>query len=79
MKALKFEDRLKNVLVSDKQDNPLKVVKVIKSDILKVLQNYMNISSEDLDVNITVDEYGNFIFTSYAKVRRLKSLGAILD
>lgn len=79
MEALKFEDRLKNVLVSDKQDNPLKVVNVIKSDILKVLQNYMNISSEDLDVNITVDEYGNFIFNSYAKVRRLKSLSAILD
>ena len=78
MKELEYENRLKNVLVIDKQDNPLKIVKVLKSDILNVLSNYMDITNDDLDLTITVDEYGNFIFNAYSKVRRLKNLSAIL-
>ena len=55
MKELEYENRLKNVLVIDKQDNPLKIVKVLKSDILNVLSNYMDITNDDLDLTITVE------------------------
>ena len=37
------ENRLKNMLIKDKQDNPQKVTGVLKSEILYVLKNYMEI------------------------------------
>lgn len=73
------ENRLKNILVADKEENPLKVINVLKSDLLTTLKNYMEISGEDLDVTITVDEFGFFVFNAYSRVRRLKNLGAIVN
>lgn len=73
------ENRLKNILVADKEENPLKVIQVLKRDLLDTLKNYMELNGEELDVTITVDEYGFFVFNSYARVRRLKNLSAITN
>lgn len=79
MKLLKSENRLKQILVSDKEENPIKIINVLKSDVLNLLKNYMEISGDDLDVTITVDEYGFYVFNAYSRVRRLRSLSAIID
>ncbi len=79
MELVKSEQRLKQILVADKEENPLRIINVLKSDLLNILKNYMEINADDLDVSITVDEYGFFVFNSYAKVRRLKNLGAIVE
>lgn len=79
MEIVKSEARLKQILVADKEENPMRIINVLKSDVLNTLKNYMEISSTDLDVSITVDEYGFFVFNAYSKVRRLKNLGAIIE
>ncbi len=73
------ENRLKNILVADKEENPLKIVQVLKSDLLETLKNYMEVNGEELDVTITVDEFGFFVFNAYTRVRRLKNLSAIIN
>lgn len=70
-------ERLRNVLKSDKRDNPNKILNVLKSDILYVLKNYMEITSDDLDVNINVTSTGTYSITILADVNRLKTLNCI--
>ncbi|MBR2468240.1 MAG: cell division topological specificity factor MinE [Clostridia bacterium] len=72
-----YENRLKNILVADKEENPMRVINVLKSDLLCILKNYMEINGDDLDISLTVDEKGMFVFNAYSKFRRLKNLGAI--
>lgn len=72
-------NRLRQVLVTDKQDNPLRIYNVLKSDVLFALKNYMDISANDLNLDITVDEMGCFNIDIHCNVRRLKSLNAFLD
>ena len=79
MELVKSEARLKQILVADKEENPLRIINVLKSDLLNTIKNYMEINNNDLDVSITIDEYGLFVFNAYAKVRRLKNLGAIVE
>ena len=52
------EDRLKKVLVKDKSENPTYILNVLKSDLLVLLNNYMEILPENLDINICVTENG---------------------
>ncbi len=68
--------RLKTVLVQDKQSNPLKILNVLKSEVLYVLKSYMEINASDLFLNISVDEFGFYILDIGAKVRRLKTVGS---
>lgn len=69
--------RLKTVLINDKKDNPNKILNVLKSDLLYVLKNYMEINSECLDLDITITSSGTYNITMIANVRRLKTLNCI--
>lgn len=68
--------RLKNVLSMDKNDNPVKITRVLKSDLLYLLSNYMEISPEDLDLVISVEQGGGYKLEISGNIRRLKVLGA---
>ena len=70
-------ERLKNVLVIDKKDNTNKILNVLKSDILYVLKNYMEINNENLEVNISITQLGTYQVTILADVSRLKILNCI--
>ena len=72
------ENRLKQVLVLDKQINN-SILSVIKSDILYTLKNYMEISANDLDVAINIDDYGFYDITIKAKVRRLITFSSLKE
>lgn len=68
-------NRLKNVLNIDKNDNPIKITNVLKSDLLYLLSNYMEISPDDLNLSIEVGQGGTYKLEILGNVRRLKVLG----
>ena len=72
-------ERLQNVLISDKQFSPEKIQKVLKSDAYNLLNNYCNLQPENLNVKITVQKDGSYIFTITAVSNRLKMFGSLPD
>ena len=47
------KDRLKLVLVHDRINCSSQVLEMLKTDIIKVISNYMEIDEEELDIQIT--------------------------
>ena len=47
------KDRLKLVLVHDRVNCYSQVLEMLKTDIIKVISNYMEIDEEELDIQIT--------------------------
>ena len=54
------EDRLKNMIVSDKRENPIRIERILKSEILGVMRNYFEVSSDDLDLSILIRKDGKY-------------------
>lgn len=75
MDIVKSEERLRQVLIFDKSS--VNIEHVLKSDLLYVLNNYMEVSSDEVSLKIDVDEYGFFELKVYAKSRRIKNINAI--
>ena len=73
---MKDDERLKNILISDKHFNPEYLVKVLRSDMVDLLLNYMNILPQNIDISIFVDEKGVYNLKISAKTDRLKIFGA---
>ena len=71
------ENRLKNMLIKDKQDNPQKVTGVLKSEILYVLKNYMEIKDYDLDVDINIGADGYYHLIIQADCKNIKTVSYI--
>ena len=67
------ENRLKNVLQRDKNENPLHILSVLKSDMLLLLSNYMDIKADSLDIDICVLENGTYklLIEGYSKRLRV--------
>jgi len=61
MNKINCENRLKNMMVADKADNPHKIERVLRAEIFYVLKNYFEIRGDDLFVNIELNELGNYI------------------
>ena len=73
------EERLKNVLISDKQFSPEKVKKILKSDVFELLSNYCNLAPENLSVNVEIMSDGAYKFCIVATCDRLKIFGSLPD
>ena len=73
------EERLKNVLISDKQFCPDRVEKVLRSDSYCLLSNYCDISPNNLDVSVEVLKDGSYCFRIQAVANRLKIFGSLPD
>lgn len=50
------KDRLKLVLVHDRVNCSSQILEMLKTDIIKVISNYMEIDEEELDIQITQTE-----------------------
>ena len=72
------EKRLKQVLVLDKQINN-SIINIIKSDVLYALKNYMEITANDINLDLDIDEFGFYNLNISAKVRRLISFSSLQD
>mgnify|MGYP002523013513 CR=1 FL=1 len=68
------ENRLKKVLVQDKEQNPEKLKDVLKSDIQNVAVCYMDDVSTSVDVLPTDD---GVTFNVTIKCKRVKSIGVL--
>lgn len=66
--------RLENVLVKDKSENPNKVAEILKSDILELLKNYMDVEDLDVDFEVSADGY---VLNVEANASRIKSFGIL--
>lgn len=70
--------RLKDMLSVDKKSNPIKLENIVKSEIVYLLKNYMEINSNDVDFSITLDGENKYNVVLTAKVDRLKQLNFIV-
>lgn len=50
------KDRLKLVLIHDRANCSTQVLEMLKTDIIRVISNYMEIDEEELDIQITKTE-----------------------
>lgn len=66
-----LDNRLKQILINDKKDNPNKIVGLLKSEFFYVLKNYMDIKMEDLQVDIGIDNNGKYLLTLSCEVQRI--------
>ena len=66
------EERLKSMMVMDRSENPQKINKVLKAEILYLLNNYFDINSENLELDLGLDNNGEYILSITAKSRFLK-------
>ena len=55
-----LENRLKNIIVADKKENPEKIERLLKSEIMNVLKNYFDITSEDVSLSILINDDGKY-------------------
>ena len=68
------ENRLKKVLVQDKEQNPEKLKDVLKADIQNIAVCYMDDVSTNVDVLPSDD---GVIFNVVIKCKRVKSIGVL--
>lgn len=68
----KCEDRLKNVIVSDKRENPIRIERVLKAELYNVIRNYFEVSNDDIDLSIIIREDGRYDLQLNAKSRVIK-------
>ena len=66
------KDRLKLVLVHDRVNCSSQILEMLKTDIIKVISNYMEIDEEELDIQITQtqsDDNMGTVPVLYANIR----------
>ena len=71
-KIEKCEDRLKSMIVLDKQETPQKINRLLKSELLYLLKNYFDICAEDLILDIGLTESGKYLIKIEAESRNIK-------
>ena len=69
--------RLRQVLINDKHFNPERLNAIISSDVYRVLENYFEVSPENVQARIDFDEQGNYIIRIKACSNRVKVLGIL--
>lgn len=72
------KDKLKNAVISDRAGMLENVLRVAKSDIYGILQNYMDVRAEDLTVTADLDEGGECVITVTAKTKAFYEIGKII-
>lgn len=66
------ETRLKNIISADKKENPIKIERLLKSEIYYILKNYFEINSEDMSLNLKINEDGKYQLQLNAISRSIK-------
>ena len=66
--------RLEKVLVKDKTEDPKKLAEILKSDILNLLQNYMEVEKLDVNFDVSLDGYK---FSIDIEAKRIKVFGIL--
>ena len=72
-------NRAKTALSMDKHFKPEKFSNIIKSELYNVLAEYADIKFDDFEVNVQVNEFGEYMINIVALARRLKIVGIVPD
>ena len=76
--AERMKNRLKGVRVTDKVTQIENMLALLKSEVYKLLTNYMYLSVENLNVYIDVTTNGEYVLTVKAGTDRLIDIGKML-
>ena len=71
-KIKKCEERLKDIIILDKQETPKKINRLLKSELLFLLKNYFEICAEDLSLDISITDSGKYYLKVEAESRNIK-------
>ncbi len=66
--------RLEKVLVKDKTEDPKRLAEILKSDVLNLLQNYMEVENLDINFDVGLDGYK---FSIDVEAKRIKVFGIL--
>lgn len=66
------EERLRSMMIMDKSENSQKINKVLKAEILYLLNNYFDISADNLELDLGLENNGEYVLSITAKSRYLK-------
>jgi len=66
-----FDNRIKQMLINDKKENPNKLIGILKSEIFYILKNYMDIGSDDIVLDIGIDNNGKYLLSINVESVRL--------
>ena len=58
--AIVGEERLKNVLSLDKNNNPDKIKGIVCSEIINILKDYMDINKGSVEFDIAINDKGGY-------------------
>lgn len=66
-------ERLRRVLLSDKIKSYEGFLRVLKGDVYALLQCYMSLDPQDVDVHLSTDEEGAYRFVIEARANHIKT------
>lgn len=76
---MNIDERIQNMLISDKHFDAKDLVKVLKSDFYNLLVNYLEISPQDIILELNIDEFGEYVIKLQVKTERLKIFGSQIN
>lgn len=77
MQNFKGIQKLKQVLVSDKHLLSDNLNELLKSEIFKVLDNFLDVDIDNFFVELSVDEQGKYVLRCKARCSHIKVLGLL--
>ena len=66
------EERLRNMLVIDKKENPQRIERLLKAEVIHILKNYFDINNEDMELNLEVNESGQYVLSIMSVSNNIK-------
>lgn len=74
-----LENRLKKMIALDKKEEPEKIIKVLKAEVVNLLKNYFEITSEDVETSILVNSDGKYDLQINAISNKIKIANTFLN
>ena len=74
-----LNSRIKNIILIDKKDNPKKILKVIKSEIINVIGNYMQVSDDNVCMDIIINRDGFYELRLRAISNKIKVVNSFTE
>ena len=68
-------NRLKSVLACDKEELSTNALKMIKADMLQVLDSYFVLSKDSIFINCNLNENGEYVLSLHVVVPHIKHSG----
>lgn len=70
-----LKDRLKNIVVGDREELSQNALNMIKIDLAKTLDSYFDIDANSFFINCNLDEEGKYILNISAEASKIKKVG----